>query len=324
MNYKLKQLFGALFIALFVLGLFACKPKIEEGQLPASEIPAAGSLQIFALDVGQGDSLLIISPQGKSVLIDAGAVEAGDDVVNALRNHGVNQLDLVVATHPHADHIGGMKRLLDNVPVKKFLDSGQTYSTVTYEKMLQEIKDKKIAFIKAVRGQNIELDSGVKFEVLNPGKELFKEGNIGSGRSVQNANSVVLRLSYGTFAMLFTGDAEFETEAQMMTAGLNLSADILKIGHHGSRHATSGKFLTAVNPKVAIISDGATNDYGHPAQLTLDNLKKASIKTFRTDLNGEVAITSDGKQYDVKPARQANPNELWIGRQPAHELAANP
>ena len=317
MNYKLKQLRGALFIGLFALALFACKPKIEEGQLPASEIPAAGSLQIFALDVGQGDSLLIISPQGKSVLIDAGPVEAGDDVVNALRNHGVTQLDLVVATHPHADHIGGMKRLLDNVPVKKFLDSGQNYSTVTYEKMLQEIKDKKIDFIKAVRGQNIELDSGVKFEVLNPGKELFKAGTVTGGRSVENANSVVLRLSYGTFAMLFTGDAEFETEVQMMAAGLNLSADILKIGHHGSRHATSGKFLTAVNPKVAIISAGATNDYGHPAQLTLDHLKQSNIKTFRTDLNGEIAITSDGKQYEVKPARQANPNELWIGRQPA-------
>lgn len=316
MQLRLRKLFVLLLIACFAVGLSSCRPKVEEGHDKLSSEGAApsGSLRIYALDVGQGDSLLVLSPQGKTVLIDAGPTDAGDEVVTALRQHGVKQLDLAVATHPHADHIGGMKKVMDTFPVKKFLDSGQTYTSATYEKMLREIQENKIGFIKAVRGQTIELEPGMKLEVLNPGKQLLTD--VRSGGSLENANSVVLRLSYGQFAMLFTGDAEFETEAQMMESGAKLSAQVLKIGHHGSRHATSGKFLETVNPQVAVISDGTNNDYGHPSQETLDRLKRANIKTLRTDLNGEIEIFSDGKGFEARPARQAALAQTWAGRQP--------
>ncbi|MBS1812427.1 MAG: MBL fold metallo-hydrolase [Acidobacteria bacterium] len=322
-----RQFFGIFLLAFFTFGLLSCRPKIEEGHdKPLSDEPApGGNLRIYALDVGQGDGLLVISPQGKTVLIDAGPTEAGDEVVAALRNHGVKQLDLAVATHPHADHIGGMKKVFDSFRVRKFLDSGQTYGSATYEKLLREIQENKTPYIKAVRGQSIELEPGVKFDVYGPPDPLFKESDIGADRSVQNANSVVLRLSYGSFAMLFTGDAEFETEDRMMKAGANLQANVLKIGHHGSRHATSGKFLTAVAPQFAIISVGANNDYGHPAQLTMDRLKKANIKTLRTDLSGEIEIFSDGKAFDARPSRKATLAQTWAGRQPVrNELTVNP
>ncbi|MBL8204877.1 MAG: MBL fold metallo-hydrolase [Blastocatellia bacterium] len=321
------RIFGLLLIALIALGSLSCRPKVEQvNDQPLPDEPApGGNLRIYALDVGQGDGLLIISPQGKTVLIDAGPTEAGDEVVAALRAHGVKQIDLMVATHPHADHIGGMKKVFDTFRVRKFLDSGQTYGTATYEKLLREIQDNKTPYIKAVRGQSIEIEPDVKFDVYGPPTPLFSNSDIGTDRSVQNANSIVLRLSYGSFAMLFMGDAEFETEARMMTAGANLRANVLKVGHHGSRHATSGKFLTAVAPQFSIISVGENNDYGHPAQLTMDRLKKASIKTLRTDLSGEIEIFSDGKTFDARPSRKATLAQTWAGRQPVrNELTVNP
>ena len=321
MSPRLRSFLCLLLLTLFAFGISSCRPKVEEGHDKplAEEAAPGGNLRIYAMDVGQGDGLLVISPQGKSVLIDAGPTEAGDEVIAALRKHGVKQLDLVVATHPHADHIGGMKKVFDTFRVKKFLDSGQTYGSATYEKLLREIQENKVGYVKAQRGQTIELDPGIKFEVLNPGKQFLTE--VRSGGSLENANSVVLRLSYGDFAMLFTGDAEFETEAQMMESGVNLKAQVLKIGHHGSRHATSGKFLETVNPQIAVISDGANNDYGHPSQFTLDRLKKANIKTFRTDLNGEIEIFSDGKTFDARPARKATLAQTWEGRKPPNRNA---
>jgi competence protein ComEC len=328
MHSRWRQFITALLLALFAFGQLSCRPKVEQvNDQPLPDEPApSGNLRIYALDVGQGDGLLVISPQGKTVLIDAGPTEAGDEVVAALRNHGVRQIDLMIATHPHADHIGGMKKVFDTFRVKKFLDSGQTYGTATYEKLLREIQENKVPYIKAVRGQGIEIEPGVKFDVYGPPDPLFTQADIGKDRSVQNANSVVLRLSYyGTFAMLFTGDAEFETEDRLMKAGANLQANVLKIGHHGSRHATSGKFLTTVAPQFAIISVGEGNDYGHPAQLTMDRLKKANIRTLRTDLSGEIEIFSDGKTFDARPGRKATLAQTWAGRQPMrNELTVNP
>jgi competence protein ComEC len=327
MQLRQRQFISILLIAFLAFALLSCRAKVEQvNDQPAPDQPApGGNLRIYALDVGQGDGFLVISPQGKTVLIDAGPTDAGDEVVAALRQHGLRQIDLMIATHPHADHIGGMKKVFDTFRVKKFLDSGQTYGTATYEKLLREIQENKVPYVKAVRGQAIEVEPGLKFDVYGPPHPPFSEADIGKDRSVQNANSVVLRLSYGSFAMLFTGDAEFETEDQIMKAGANLQANVLKIGHHGSRHATSGKFLAAVAPQFAIISVGASNDYGHPAQLTLDRLKKANIQTLRTDLSGAIEIFSDGKTFEARPARKATLTQTWAGRQPVrNELSVNP
>jgi competence protein ComEC len=164
--------------------------------------------------------------------------------------------------------------------------------------MLRAIEEKRIKYIPAKKGMKFDFDSGVRLEVLNP------EGNgqwitkVRPGGSVENANSVVLRLSYGNFSMLFTGDAETETEDVMMDSGAPLRSQVLKVGHHGSRYATSARFLKAVSPEAAVISVGANNRYGHPAPETLDRLQKAGVKIYRTDLNGEITIISDGNKLD--------------------------
>jgi competence protein ComEC len=317
MKKNLRTLTGLALVALFVIAALFLARQLSERPQPPGEIPLAGSLQIYLLDVGQGDGLLIVSPGGKHVLVDAGTPQAGDEVVAALRKRGIQSLDLLVATHPHADHIGGMKRVLDNFPVKNFLDSGQEHPTATYERLLKAIKDQRINFIEAAKGQTFELDAGAKLEVLNPmgnGQWITK---VRSGGSVENANSVVLRLSYGEFAMIFTGDAEAETEAEMIKAGENLRAQVLKVGHHGARYATSDEFLRAVSPRAAVISAGADNRYGHPTEETLDRLRRERVAVYRTDLHGEIAIISDGKDYRIQPARAAEALAIWRGRQPA-------
>jgi len=307
----LRVLFAiALVAAIIVVGLYWLRHSPQQIPTP---FPTQGRLQVYALDVGQGDSALIITPEGKSVLIDAGPPQAGDEVVAALRKKDVRSLDLAVATHPHADHIGGMRQVIENFGVKNFLDSGQDYPSKEYERMLRAIVDKGIRPINAKKGMKFDLDSGVKLEVLNPQGADQWITEVRRGGSVENANSIVLRLSYGNFSMLFTGDAETETEDLMMEYGAPLRAQVLKVGHHGSRHATSARFLDAVAPEAAVISCGADNRYGHPARQTLDRLRKAGVKIYRTDLNGEIAIVTDGNKFEIHPARQPIQVALLLG-----------
>ncbi|MGH9836228.1 MAG: ComEC/Rec2 family competence protein [Blastocatellia bacterium] len=308
----MKVLFAIALVAAIVVGVIYYLRRHPHETPPPQYVE--GQLQIYALNVGQGDGFLIITPAGKSVLIDAGPAGAGDDVLAALRKRRIGSLDLAVATHPHADHIGGMRQVIEKVEVKSFLDSGQVFASDEYERLLRTIKDNRIKFITAKRGMKFDLDSGVKLEAFNPQGDDQWITKVRPNGSVENANSVVLRLSYGVFSMLFTGDAEFETEALMMKSGAPLRAQVLKVGHHGSRHATSGKFLDAVNPEAAIISCGDDNKYGHPAQPTLDRLRRANVKVYRTDLSGEIAIITDGKKFDIRPTRQTTLAALWQGR----------
>ncbi len=266
-------------------------------------------LQIHMLDIGQGDSLLIITPEKKSILIDAGLVKAAPKVIEALEENNIENIDLVVASHPHADHIGGIPKVLDAVPAKKFLDSGQEHPTATYEKMLTKVKEKIGKLTIARAGQKFELDSGVKLEVLGPSEPLLERV---SG-SIENANSVILMLTYGDFRMIFTGDSEDETEARLLEKGFNLKAQVLKVAHHGSQYATSDEFLKKVNPEAAIISCGEDNNYGHPAPPTLEKLKNDKVKVYRTDLQGQITVVSDGKNYQIKTEHKATGN-IWEGR----------
>jgi len=299
----LRVLFAiALAAAIIFVGIYWLRHRPQEIPTP---FVTQGRLQIYALDVGQGDSSLIITPEGKSVLIDAGTPQAGDEVVAALRKRDVRSLDLAVATHPHADHIGGMRQVIENFGVKNFLDSGRDYPSKEYQRMLDALVKKGIKYIVAKKGMKFDLDSGIKIEVLNPQGDKQWIEEVRRGGSVENANSVVLRLSYGNFSMLFTGDAETETEDLMMKSGVPLRAQVLKVGHHGSRYATSVRFLEAVAPEDAVISVGAENRYGHPAQQTLDRLRKAGVKVYRTDLNGEIAIVTDGNTFEIHPAKQS-------------------
>lgn len=301
---------GLLTLAGLIFGLLYRYP----GQLKPY-VPGTDQLEIHALDVGQGDGLLMITPERKTVLIDAGPPETDDQVVEALNRVGVKEIDVVVATHPHADHIGGITKVLDAFPVKMFLDSGQAHSTQTYRRLLEEIRERGIRFVAADAGQEFELDSGVVLHVLGPSKPLIEK----SQGSELNANSVVIRLTYGDFSMLLTGDSEAETEERLLErTASSLSATVLKVAHHGSRYATGAAFLKSVQPEVAVISCGTDNEYGHPAQTTLDRLRKAGVELYRTDLQGHITIYTDGTAYRIETERPAS-GDLWAGRRTGGE-----
>jgi beta-lactamase superfamily II metal-dependent hydrolase len=309
--------FSAL-LSLFLLIFLACGPASSSNVFssePDQPQPLASTLNVYALDIGQGDSLLVVSPTGKTVLIDTGNPGNEQTVLSALLNHaGGKKIDLFIASHPHADHIGAAADVIRGSTVARVLDSGFPHSTKTYENYLLAIKDSGAQFIQAVPGQTFDIGGGAVITLLAPIKPYFKQSDLREGATEPNANSVVVRLDYKNFSMLFTGDAEAETEARMIANSANLKAKVLKVGHHGSRYATSDAFLQAVHPEAAVISVGADNKYGHPTQEALDRLKSSGVKVYRTDLQGEIHITSDGSTYKIETQKVAPLAEIFVGR----------
>ena len=223
--------------------------------LAVSSVTASENLTTHFIDVGQGDSILL-QFNGKNVLIDGGTQEMGPRVETYLRNHGVSSLNLLVATHPHEDHIGGLVTILKDLPVKQVLDSGQPHSSQVYETFLTLIDQKNIPYNVAQRGQKINLDKDLIIDVLSPPTTLFS-GDL-------NQNSIVLKITYGKVSFLLMGDAGAEAESSLISTSYDLKSDILKVGHHGSSSSTSTAFLNDVKPAISIIEVGAGNDYGHP------------------------------------------------------------
>ena len=308
-------LFGIIAVVLLITGaLFSgCGKKSE----PATENtqPSGDELQVHVLDVGQGDSILIIAPGGKSVLVDAGVPGSGKTVLDAMKRYNVDHIDLMVATHAHADHIGGADEVLLHTKVSAVLDSKVPNSTKNYEDFLAAIDKTGAKYIAASPGQKFELGGGATLTALAPIQPFFTKDQLRSGANEPNANSVVTRLDYGDFSMLLTGDAEAETEARLMNAGANIKAKVLKVGHHGSRYASSENFLKQGGFEAAVISDGEDNRYGHPSQDTLDRFKSMGMKLYRTDLEGEITILTRGHGYEIKTERAAS-GDLWAGRTP--------
>lgn len=301
-------------VVLIVAGILLFKywKKKEQVQAPA---PSGDELQVHVLNVGQGDSILIIAPGGKSVLVDAGVPGSGRVVLDAMKRYGVDHLDLMVATHAHADHIGGADEVMRRTKVTTVLDSKVPNSTKNYEDFLSAINETGAKYVPASPGQKFDLGGGATITVLAPFQPFFTKDQLRSGANEPNANSVVTRLDYGDFSMLLTGDAEAETEERLMSKGANIKANVLKVGHHGSRYASSEKFLRQGGFETAIISDGADNRYGHPSQDALDRLKQLGVKLYRTDLEGEVTIVSRGHGYDIRTERPTT-GDLWAGRTP--------
>jgi beta-lactamase superfamily II metal-dependent hydrolase len=314
----------------------------------------SGELQVHVLDVGpiEGDSILIISPAGKSVLIDAGDAGKGKVVLDALKRYKVDHLDYFIATHPHPDHLGGTDEVLNGIKVANMIDNGVDLSTPApaapaaktskgkvatppppppkkskvktvngfFDEYQSALKKNGAQYEKAQPGKKYDLGGGAILTVLGPTEPFFTKEQMKAGGNDTNANSIVLRLDYGDFSMLFMGDAESQTEERMLSKDLDLKARVIKIAHHGSKYATSENFIKRVQPEAAIISDGAWNRYGHPAQVTLDRLKAANAKVFRTDLQGEVTLTTKGKGdagklYEIKTAKETK-EDIWAGREP--------
>lgn len=250
---------------------------------------AQDTLSIYFLDVGQGDSSIIITSDDKVVMIDSGTDESL--ILRYLQNLGVSHIDLLIATHAHADHISGMDKIIAKYKPKAFIDPGIPHTTATYQRMITAIDKYNINYYKGI-SRKINLGS-LSLTILPPAIPLIKGSEL-------NNNSVVVRLDFKEFSILFTGDIEKEREGQLLTKSRsNLNADILKVGHHGSSSSSSPLFIKSVGPKIAVISCGHGNKYGHPHQETISLLQNLGIEIYQTDLNGTILIKTDGIDYQV-------------------------
>lgn len=259
---------------------------------PAADRAKVDNLVVNVIDVGQGDAILIRTPADVT-LIDSGDTPARDKLVAYIKKQGIKTIDNFIVTHPHADHLGGATAILDNFTVKHVYDSGQTTTSALYRQYLTAVGKKNTPFSLLAAGQEIAIGGG-KLTVFNPPTPPFPAD------AGLNNNSIVVRLTYGRFAMLLTGDAEQEAEAAMVEKyAAALPSQVLKSGHHGSRTSSSAAFLKAVNPETAVISVGAGNEYHHPHPSLLKRYADRKIKVYRTDTDGTVTITSDGKTYSV-------------------------
>ncbi|MGG2072360.1 MBL fold metallo-hydrolase [Lysinibacillus irui] len=271
-----------LLLCIFLLA--GCTEAIQTEKIP---VTAGHDMRVHFIDVGQGDSILIESPNGKTMLVDGGVKGAGPQVVSYLRELGVSKLDIVVATHPDADHIGGLIPVLNSMTIEQFYDSGKVHTSQTFEEMLTLIDEKNIPYDVPTPGDNIKFDEDVTVKVLNANEQA----------SDNNDASIVLKIVYGNVSFLLTGDAGIALEKEMMQ--YDVSATVLKAGHHGSNTSSSEDFIRAVKPEVTILSYGKDNKYGHPHAEVVDGLKEIGSKIYATADIGTITVTTDGVNYAV-------------------------
>lgn len=255
------------------------------------------TVKINYIDVGQADSILIQS-NGSNMLIDAGNRNDDVTVINYLVKHGVKKLDYVIGTHPHEDHIGGMSAVLNKFKANKIIMPKVTSNTKVFKELLLTIKSKGLKITTPIPGTSFKV-GGATCTILAPNSSNYKD---------INNNSVVIRMVYGKTSFMFDGDAEDISENEILHKGYNIRSDVLKLGHHGSNSSTMPTFLNKVKPKYAIISCGKNNDYGHPSKETINKLVSRNIKFYRTDTNGSIVCTTDGKNISFITTGSSKPN----------------
>lgn len=261
------------------------KPNLED---PKPDPQPKKDMKVHFINVGQGDSTLIQTPEGKNILIDAGIKSSGQKVVSFLKQKDVGKLDMIVATHPHADHIGGLIPVLNAFQVDKFVDSGKAHTSQTYLEMLTIIDNKNIPFEVATKGKVYTFDNGFKMTTIHADS---------SAANLNNA-SVSFKAEYNKVSFLLTGDAEKEAEAAMVNSGFNLSSTIYKAGHHGSNTSSTQAFINKVKPEATILSYGKGNSYGHPHDEVVNRLKAVGSKLYSTE-NGDITVTTNGTTYSI-------------------------
>lgn len=247
------------------------------GQKPSALPAADGAMTVHFIDVGQGDSLLAES-DGHFLLVDAGENDQGDTVIAYLREAGVTSLDYVIGTHPHSDHIGGLDDVIRAFDVKAVILPPVAHTTKTFEDVLDAVQEKNLTLTQPKPGDSYALGDAA-FTILAPQADY--------GDDLNNW-SVGIRLACAEGALVACGDAEAQAEEDIAANGLTLSADVLKVGHHGSSTSTSNAFLQAVSPAWAVISCGEGNSYGHPHEETLKKLEDTGVSVLRTDLLGDI------------------------------------
>ena len=246
------------------------------------------NLRLHFIDVGQGDSSLIITPKGKTILIDAGDEAHAKKVLSYVREQGIEKLDLVVATHPDADHIGGMDKVIKNFDIDVFAMPDVSAKTNQYKQIQRELKAKKMKATRLYQGDEVQIDDDIDFEILSPVK--------GKKYDDTNEYSIVTKIMYKDTSFILMGDATMENEVDIINNVPDIDIDVLKLGHHGSSTSSSDYFITKTSPNIAIISCGKNNKYGHPHQEVMRVLKKHGVTPYRTDEMGDIVITSDGKE----------------------------
>ncbi len=248
-------------------------------------------LKVHFLDVGQADAIFIELPNKQAMLIDGAEAKNIEDIISYIKKLGYEKLHYVIGTHPHADHIGGLSQVI------KAFDIGSIYmprvvaTSKTYENLLETIKDKGLKIKTGKAGVEVINDNDLKGLIVAPNKDKYTS---------YNNYSIVLKLTYGNISYLFTGDAEETSEKEIRS---DVKADVLKVGHHGSDTSSSKNFLAKVRPKYAVISVGANNKYGHPKEEVIDRIKKYTSNIYRTDINGNIVISSDGVAILVETER---------------------
>ena len=243
------------------------------------------------IDVGQGDASVIELPNGEVMLIDAGTSGYGDDIVEYIEDLGYDTIDYVVATHPHADHIGGMAEVIGSFQIGSIYMPKAVTTSKTYENLLETIQEKGLSVKTGKAGVEVLEEDDLAILMVAPVRESY---------SNLNNYSIVLTITYGDTTFLYTGDAEEDSLSEITS---NIKADVLKVGHHGSDTSTTKEFLEKVKPEYAIISVGEGNSYGHPAASTISLLEEYTSNIYRTDLNGTVVVRSDGVNITVETER---------------------
>ena len=253
-------------------------------------------MEVHYIDVGQGDSILI-RVNNKVLLIDSGPKSSKSKLTKYLNSLNIKNIDYLIATHPHEDHIGNISTIINNYKVNKFYSPKVTTNTKTFEKIVSTLKNNNLKItILDNTTSSINLGNNTSVKVYSPIED-FKDDNL-------NNYSPIIKITFGKTSFLFTGDAEEYVEKQVVNNVSNLSSNVLKLGHHGSSSSTCKEFLDAVNPDIAIITVGIDNEYGHPHNEVLDLLKSYKIKTYRTDNDSSIILISDGKNILKKATKR--------------------
>lgn len=256
---------------------------------------AENEVSVSFVDVGQGDCELIMT-ENYNILIDSGDVMSIDKTIGFLRSSGVKRLDMVIVTHPHDDHFGGMYKILQSFPVGEVIVPQMEMHGSSYEKLINAVRERNISMRYAVPGERLVLGEDTFLDILAPLYDDYKE---------ENDFSVVSRLIHGETSFLFTGDLEEWGELDLADAGIYFDSDVLKVGHHGSAGSSCGEFLERVTPEIAVFETGEINYYGHPRSVVFDRLAAVGCKdTYSTANNGNIVIVSDGAELRVETERE--------------------
>ena len=260
---------------------------LNKGQENISNVSVSDdNIQITYLDVGQADCTLI-RYKNNNILIDAGNNEDGEKIVSYLKEQGINNFKYVIGTHAHEDHIGGMDEIIDNFKINHFYMPDVITTTKTFEDILDSLENNNVKFETPKIGENIKIDD-MKLQILYVGRD----------KEDLNDTSIITRIVFKNTSYIFMGDASSKVENQLLDK--DIESDVLKVGHHGSQYSSSAKFLKTVNPKYAIIQVGKNNTYNHPKKIVLDKLNKMNVQIYRTDKDGTIILTSDGKNISIE------------------------